>query len=57
MDQAYDPQIFEKDKKEGNMDDEYNIDEEIEGEEDNKDKPYILFLANVKKGDFIVNNI
>jgi hypothetical protein len=49
--------IFEKDKKEGNMDDEYNIDEEIEGEEDNKDKPYILFLANVKKGDFIVNNI
>ena len=49
--------ILEKDKKDENRDDEDNIDEEIEGEEDYKDKPYVLFLVNVKKSDFILNNV
>ena len=51
--------IFEKEKIEenkGNTDEE-NISEDIEGEEDNKDQPYVIFLSNIKKNDFIVNNI
>ena len=51
--------IFEKDKFNDNKDNEGedNISEEIEGEVDNKEKPYIIFLAYVKKSEFIVNNI
>ena len=44
-----------KDEYGGNEDD--NIDEEIEGEDFNKDEPYIIFLSHVKKSDFIINNI
>ena len=51
--------ILEKDKKEENKtgDDNDNISEEIEGDIDNKDEPYVIFLSVINKNDFIINNI
>ena len=48
--------IFGKVKKKENNDED-NISEDIEGEEENKEQPYVIFLSYVKKNDFIVDNI